>query len=156
MEDECMETVVIISIIVAFYLVIFLVWRSISKSLDIAYQKNKIESDKLIKDTVIDDSAIKSLDSLINEIIEEYVILELRPKDVFYINNSIESEMREYIVNQITERIPVLLMKKLEYVCNPNYIGDLIGKRVYMSVMNYVLEFNVNSEHKPKNNVGRE
>ena len=62
--------------------------------------------------------------------------------------------MREYIVNQITERIPVLLMKKLEYVCNPNYIGDLIGKRVYMSVMNYVLEFNVNSEHKPKNNVG--
>ena len=86
MEDECMETVVIISIIVAFYLVIFLAWRSISKSLDIAYQKNKIESDKLIKDTVIDDSAIKSLDSLINEIIEEYVILELRPKDVFYIN----------------------------------------------------------------------
>ena len=141
MEDECMETVVIISIIVAFYLVIFLAWRSISKSLDIAYQKNKIESDKLIKDTLRDASAIKSLDSLINEIIEEYVILE--------------SEMREYIVNQITERIPVLLMKKLEYVCNPNYIGDLIGKRVYMSVMNYVLEFNVNSEHKPKNNVGR-
>ena len=148
MEDECMETVVIISIIVAFYLVIFLAWRSISKSLDIAYQKNKIESDKLIKDTVIDDSAIKSLDSLINEIIELQKELKILKDSI---NNNMESEMREYIVNQITERIPVLLMKKLEYVCNPNYIGDLIGKRVYMSVMNYVLEFNVNSDHKPKN-----
>lgn len=146
-----MEYIIPISIIIAIYLVIILAWRTISKALDINYQKNKIESDRLIKDTIIDDSALKMLDSLINEIIEEYVILELRPKNVFYINNNIESEMREYIVDQITERMPVLLMKKLEYVCNPNHIGELIGKRVYMSVMNYVLEFNVNSEQKPKN-----
>ena len=146
-----MEYFVPISLIIALYLTIFIAWKAIKKSLDIAYQKNKIESDKLIKDTIIDDSAIKSLDILINETIEEYVILELRPKDIYYINNNMESEMREYIVNQITDRISVLLIKKLEYVCNADHIGDLIGKRVYMAVMNYVLEFNVNSDHKPKN-----
>lgn len=146
-----MDNFIIISIIIAIYLVILLAWRSIHRALDIAYQKNKIESDKLIKDTQIDSTIIENLDLLIKDVIEEYVILELKPKNIYYITNNIETEMREYIVNEITERIPVLLMKKLEFICNSDHIGDLIGKRVYMAVMNYVLEFNVNSEERPKN-----
>ena len=146
-----MDKFIIISIIIAIYLAILLAWRSISRALDIAYQKNKIESDKLIKDTQIDNTIIENLDMLIKDVIEEYVIFELKPKNIYYITNNIEAEMREYIVNEITERLPVLLMQKLEFICNSEHIGDLIGTRVYMAVMNYVLEFNVNSEERPKN-----
>ena len=44
-----MEYFVPISLIIALYLTIFIAWKAIKKSLDIVYQKNKIESDKLIK-----------------------------------------------------------------------------------------------------------
>ena len=59
--------------------------------------------------------------------------------------------MREYIVEEVSNRIPVLLMKKLEYICNPDYLGDLIGKRVYMAVMNYVLDFNTSGNNTTSN-----
>ena len=42
-------------------------------------------------------------------------------------------------------------MKKLEYICNPDYLGDLIGKRVYMTVMNYVLDFNTSGNNTTSN-----
>ena len=136
----------IVSITIAFY-------KLAKKSIEIKYQKNKIESDRLIKDTTIDNSAIESLDTLIQDILEEYVILQMKPKvrDIYYINNNMETEMREYIVEEVSNRIPVLLMKKLEYICNPDYLGDLIGKRVYMAVMNYVLDFNTSGNNTTSN-----
>lgn len=123
-------------------------FKTCNKALDIMYQKNKIESDRLIKDTVIDDSAIKQLDIMIDEILKEYIILNLQAKDISYINNEVENQIREYVVEEVVKRIPVLLMKKLEYVCNADYIGELIGKRVYMAVTNYTLEFNVSDNKK--------
>ena len=136
----------IVSITIAFY-------KLAKKSIEIKYQKNKIESDRLIKDTTIDNTAIESLDTLIQDILEEYVILQMKPKvrDIYYINNNMETEMREYIVEEVSNRIPVLLMKKLEYICNPDYLGDLIGKRVYMAVMNYVLDFNTSGNNTTSN-----
>ena len=143
----------VVLIIIGIYIICATIafYKLAKKSIEIKYQKNKIESDKLIKDTQIDNTIIENLDMLIKDVIEEYVIFELKPKNIYYITNNIEAEMREYIVNEITERLPVLLMKKLEFICNSDHIGDLIGKRVYMAVMNYVLEFNVNSEERPKN-----
>ena len=141
----------VVLIIIGIYIICATIafYKLAKKSIEIKYQKNKIESDRLIKDTTIDNSAIESLDTLIQDILEEYVILQMKPKvrDIYYINNNMETEMREYIVEEVSNRIPVLLMKKLEYICNPDYLGDLIGKRVYMAVMNYVLEFNTNGNN---------
>ena len=114
-------------------------------------KKNKIESDKLIKDTDIDNKVLDQLDSIINDILEEYVVFEIKTKDITYISNSIEDKIRAYITEEITKRISVLLMKKLEYIYNSDYIGELIGKRIYMSVTDYSLRFNVENDSSQNN-----
>ena len=42
-------------------------------------------------------------------------------------------------------------MKKLEYIYNSDYIGELIGKRIYMSVTDYSLRFNVENDSSQNN-----
>lgn len=135
-----------ILLLIVYFVTLFMIYKLISRSLDIKLQKNKIESDKLIKDTDIDNKVLDQLDSIINDILEEYVVFEIKTKDITYISNSIEDKIRAYITEEITKRISVLLMKKLEYIYNSDYIGELIGKRIYMSVTDYSLRFNVEND----------
>ena len=141
-----------ILLLIVYFVTLFMIYKLISRSLDIKLQKNKIESDKLIKDTDIDNKVLDQLDSIINDILEEYVVFEIKTKDITYISNSIEDKIRAYITEEITKRISVLLMKKLEYIYNSDYIGELIGKRIYMSVTDYSLRFNVENDSSQHNN----
>ena len=102
-----------ILLLIVYFVTLFMIYKLISRSLDIKLQKNKIESDKLIKDTDIDNKVLDQLDSIINDILEEYVVFEIKTKDITYISNSIEDKIRAYITEEITKRISVLLMKKL-------------------------------------------
>ena len=140
-----------ILLLIVYLVTLFMIYKLISRSLDIKLQKNKIESDKLIKDTDIDNKVLDQLDSIINDILEEYVVFEIKTKDITYISNSIEDKIRAYITEEITKRISVLLMKKLEYIYNSDYIGELIGKRIYMSVTDYSLRFNVENDSSQNN-----
>ena len=140
-----------ILLLIVYFVTLFMIYKLISRSLDIKLQKNKIESDKLIKDTDIDNKVLDQLDWIINEILEEYVGFEIKTKDITYISNSIEDKIRAYITEEITKRISVLLMKKLEYIYNSDYIGELIGKRIYMSVTDYSLRFNVENDSSQNN-----
>lgn len=140
-----------ILLLIVYFVTLFMIYKLISRSLDIKLQKNKIESDKLIKDTDIDNKVLDQLDSIINDILEEYVVFEIKTKDITYISNSIEDKIRAYITEEITKRISVLLMKKLEYIYNSDYIGELIGKRIYMSVTDYSLRFNVENDSSQNN-----
>lgn len=140
-----------ILLLIVYFVTLFMIYKLISRSLDIKLQKNKIESDKLIKDTDIDNKVLDQLDSIINDILEEYVVFEIKTKDITYISNSTEDKIRAYITEEITKRISVLLMKKLEYIYNSDYIGELIGKRIYMSVTDYSLRFNVENDSSQNN-----
>ena len=140
-----------ILLLIVYFVTLFMIYKLISRSLDIKLQKNKIESDKLIKDTDIVNKVLDQLDSIINDILEEYVVFEIKTKDITYISNSIEDKIRAYITEEITKRISVLLMKKLEYIYNSDYIGELIGKRIYMSVTDYSLRFNVENDSSQNN-----
>lgn len=142
--------IILCGIVVIYFITLITIWRLVSRSLDIKYQTNKIETDRLIKDTIIDNNAMDSLDILIKDTLDEYVILEIKPNDIYYINSAMEDKIREYMIDEVTKRISILLMKKLEYICNTEYIGTLIGKRVYFHVMDYVLEFNVNNKRPEK------
>ena len=70
----------------------------------------------------------------------------LETKNIDYINNKLEDKIRDYLTEEIPKRISILLMKKLEYMYNSEYIGELIGKRIYMIVTDYTLRFNVENE----------
>lgn len=133
-------------ILILYLITLFIVYKLVSRFIDVELQKNKIRSDELIKDTKIDNTGLDALDSLINDVLEEYAVFEIKTKNVDYISNKIEDKIRDYLIEEIPKRISILLMKKLEYMYNSEYIGELIGKRIYMVVTDYALRFNVENE----------
>ena len=133
-------------ILILYLITLFVIYKLASRFIDVELQKNKIKSDELIKDTKIDNTALDVLDSLINDVLEEYTVFEIKTKNIDYINNKLEDKIRDYLTEEIPKRISILLMKKLEYMYNSEYIGELIGKRIYMIVTDYTLRFNVQNE----------
>lgn len=133
-------------ILILYLITLFIVYKLVSRFIDVELQKNKIRSDELIKDTKIDNTGLDALDYLINDVLEEYAVFEIKTKNVDYISNKIEDKIRDYLIEEIPKRISILLMKKLEYMYNSEYIGELIGKRIYMAVTDYALRFNVENE----------
>lgn len=133
-------------ILILYLITLFVIYKLVSRFIDVELQKNKIKSDELIKDTKIDNTGLDILDSLINDVLEEYAIFEIKTKNIDYINNKLENKIRDYLTEEIPKRISILLMKKLEYMYNSEYIGELIGKRIYMIVTDYTLRFNVENE----------
>ena len=109
--------------------------------------KNILERERLIKDTPINQNkeTLECLDGLILDIIGDYQLLNLKPKNILYINNDQEKILRDYVVKELDKRIPEILLDKLRLVCNVNYLGDFIGNRIYFAVFNFVLEYNTNS-----------
>ena len=137
-------------ILILYLITLFVIYKLASRFIDVELQKNKIKSDELIKDTKIDNTALDVLDSLINDVLEEYAVFEIKTKNIDYINNKLEDKIRDYLTEEIPKRISILLMKKLEYMYNSEYIGELIGKRIYMIVTDYTLRFNVENETNTK------
>lgn len=133
-------------ILILYLITLFVIYKLASRFIDVELQKNKIKSDELIKDTKIDNTGLDVLDSLINDVLEEYAVFEIKTKNIDYINNKLEDKIRDYLTEEIPKRISILLMKKLEYMYNSEYIGELIGKRIYMIVTDYTLRFNVENE----------
>lgn len=123
-------------------IVLIACYKLISRYINVLNEKNKIESDKVIKDIKIDESPNEELDNLINQILEEYLTIELTPKGIVYIKSDTENEIREYVTNEVTNRISLILLKKLEYKTNPDYVGQYIGKRIYFNIMNFIIGYN--------------
>ena len=111
-------------------------------------RKNLIALDKLILDTKIDHSAVEVLDSIIKECLEEYIILHPMDSNITYITTSMEKELIEFVSTNASERISPILVKKLRYKYNEDFIPGLIGSRVYLAVMDYVLSVNIGSSDK--------
>ena len=128
------KVVIVIVFISSFYL--------INKFINTINNKNSIELDKLIKDINIDDSILALLDDLINETLDEYILLNVAPKQLVYINNNIQDEITNFLKEEIPNRISVAVLTKLCYKYSKDYIPELIGTRIYIAVLNYTLQFN--------------
>lgn len=107
--------------------------------------RNRIEQDRLAKNINID-SIINELNELIKQILEEYTIIELKPSSIVYIKSDTETEIRQYISEEVSKRISFELLRKLEYVVNPDYVGEFIGKQIYFIVLNFKLQYNAQNE----------
>ena len=112
------------------------------------YLKTKLNDRAAIKDLLYDENEIiKHLDYLITEGIEEYILLHINPNDnIHYINSKLETEIIDYLKKEIPERISSVLYDKLTFMYSEKYIGEFIGKRIYLSVTQYVLDFNVDNK----------
>ena len=68
-------------ILILYLITLFVIYKLASRFIDVELQKNKIKSDELIKDTKIDNTALDVLDSLINDVLEEYAVFEIKTRN---------------------------------------------------------------------------
>ena len=106
---------------------------------------------EVVRDAKIDaDEVLKSLDKIIEEALDEYVITMIKPKNIYYISTEMEKEILAMLADQVPERISQFLMDKLSLIYNREFIGSMIGGRIYFTVMNFVLEYNLTNENNKK------
>lgn len=134
-------------------IVIILIYKLLNKGLNIFIRKISLESDALIKDTQYkEDDIINHLDYIIKEALDEYIILNIKPKEIYYINTKLENSIIEYLSMEIPRRLSKTLITHLSFIYNNEYIGEFIGKHIYIIVLDYVLEYNMEFAPETKNN----
>ena len=134
-------------------IVIILIYKLLNKGLNIFIRKISLESDALIKDTQYkEDDIINHLDYIIKEALDEYIILNIKPKEMYYINTKLENSIIEYLSMEIPRRLSKTLITHLSFIYNNEYIGEFIGKHIYIIVLDYVLEYNMEFAPETKNN----
>ena len=78
--------------------VIILIYNLINKALNIFIKKISLESDIIIRDTQYkEDDIVNHLDYIIKEALDEYIILNIKPKEIYYINTKLENAIIEYL-----------------------------------------------------------
>ena len=124
-------------------IVIILGYRLLRNFLTAYAIKNNVNADIAMRDNHYnEEEIIAHLDYIINEALDTYVILNIHPKDIYYINTKMEDEMRQYLSETVPDRISRTLYVQLAFIYNNNYIGTFIGQHIYMVVLNYVTNFN--------------
>lgn len=126
---------------------IILLYRLFNKLIIVL--KSKFEFDKDIKSLQInydEDIILKHLDFIIEETVNDYFIYNIRPKNIYYINNALENEIVEYVSNAVAGKVSPTLQLELSLLYAKDYIGKAVGTRIYSKVLEYILVFNVDNE----------
>lgn len=90
----------------------------------------------------IDESIPQILDLIITESFTDYKIKELIIKEDEYINTQREEEIRRDLVDIVTSRISNAALDKISLFYNISNIGEIIADKIYIAVMDYVINHN--------------
>lgn len=109
--------------------------------------KNQKIAQKLLKyqidvNSTIDKSIPEILDLVITECFNDYRIKFLDPVENGHINAEREAEIRKDLIDIVTGRISEATLNKLSLFYNINSIADILGDKIYICVMNYVIAHN--------------
>lgn len=88
------------------------------------------------------------LDFIIEECLDYYIAMKFTPKQLYYINNTLETEIIESLAEIVPNRISSTLYSQLSLIYNTDQIGSVIGEKIYTKVLEYVIQFNVQNESK--------
>lgn len=92
----------------------------------------------------IDSSIPEILDLIIQESFTDYQVKYLTPANDGYINSEREAEIRKELVAVVTSRISSAAIDKISLFYNIKNIADIIADKIYILVMNYVIDHNEN------------
>lgn len=128
---------------------IVLVTKAIFKRYDkkLLLKGYELDLDKYKHDSTVDiDNKIdEKLDTLIEQCFEEYTILNLAFKSDYYIVEKDEEKICKEVCSLVATRISNALQTQLSLFYNDEAILDIVAKRVYFKVTNYVIEHNNNT-----------
>lgn len=116
----------------------------------IIVHQNSVHRKKLLELTRYQINVTSSIDATIPEILDliiqesfsDYKIKFLIPLNEGYINNDREAEIRKDLVSMVTTRISNAALAKLSLFYNIENIAEVIADKIYILIMNYVIEHN--------------
>lgn len=82
------------------------------------------------------------LDTVIESCFQEYSLMHLIYKTDWYIKEEEEIQISKDICTLVSDRISPVMLKHLALYYNEQAIFDIIAKRVYFKVTNFVIEHN--------------
>lgn len=127
------------------WIVVIIMLYDLAKKIINTYARNiALKSDVIIRDTQYkEEDIIKHLDYIIKETLDEYIVFNIRPKQIYYINNKMEKQIIDYLSEEIPKRLSKTLLTHLSFIYNSDYVGEFIGRHIYMIVLEYVLDYNI-------------
>ena len=93
----------------------------------------------------VTDSIEERLDAVIESCFQEYSLMNLIYKTDWYIKENEEIQINKDICALVSERISPVVLKQLALYYKEDAIPDIIAKRVYFKVTNFVIEHNKTS-----------
>lgn len=82
------------------------------------------------------------LDEMIELCFQEYSLLNLFAKDDWYITEQDEINISKKMNHIVAQRISPVMLEQLSLYYNSEAITDIISKKVYFKVTNFVIEHN--------------
>ena len=110
----------------------------------IKFKYDELELKKYDIDTHLNvtDNIETRLDTVIESCFQEYSLMNLIYKTNWYIKEEEEIQISKDICSLVSDRISPVMLKQLELYYNEDAIYDVIAKRVYFKVTNFVIEHN--------------
>ena len=110
----------------------------------IKFKYDELELKKYDIDTHLNvtDNIETRLDTVIESCFQEYSLMNLIYKTNGYIKEKEEIQISKDICSLVSDRISPVMLKQLELYYNQDAIYDVIAKRVYFKVTNFVIEHN--------------
>lgn len=118
------------------------IFRQLNKWLDYKERKLKLQKYEIDINTEVTDNIEQRLDTIIESCFQEYSLLNLVYKSDWYISESEEIQIQKDIAHLVAERISPVMMQHLLLYYNEGAIMEVITKRVYFRVVNFVIEHN--------------
>lgn len=114
------------------------------------YRTNKSHQKELLElgrystnvQAMIDDNIPGILEAIINDAFRDYQIMNLIPRGELYITDEREKEIRSDLIDKVVIRLSPMALDKISLFYNVHQIDAIIADKVYITVMNYVVDHN--------------
>lgn len=124
--------------------IIYIIAKNITKAIN---NKNLILRDvEMYKIKYSEEEISAHLDFIINECFDFYIVMNLMPKNLDYINNNTEKEIIKHLSEIVPERISSTLYSQLSLIYNSNQVPKIIAEKIYSRVLEYVLNYNIQNK----------
>ena len=138
-----LQTLIIIGIILILVLVFEInLFRSFKKWLEFKYAELEQKQYDIDTHLNVTDDIETRLDTVIESCFQEYSLMNLIYKTDWYIKEEEEIQISKDICSLVSERISPVMLKQLSLYYKEEAIYDIIAKRVYFKVTNFVIEHN--------------
>lgn len=106
-------------------------------------EKNRIQEFSTTANLPIDHTIGEKLDKFISDNLTEYLVLNIHiMENNQYINEELETEIRNGFTTYLSDRISPIFMQQLSLYYNIDNIHQVIGNKIYIAITNYVAAMN--------------